>query len=104
MPAQERPATDAEKTAPIQTRGLPIPDVPKRIIANEIEDRIKRGVYQPGENLPALTEMEKMTSAARGTIRAALKILSDQGYIRSVIGLGTTVLPREYWNHPEKLS
>ena len=86
-----------EKTAPIKVKGLPIPDVPKRIIANELRDRIKRGVYEPGEMLPSLTKLEEMTGVARGTIRAAISILSEEGYLRSVIGMGTTILPTEYW-------
>ena len=97
MPAQKRTAKQDEKTAPIQVRGLPIPDVPKRVLANELRSRIDRGVYEPGEQLPSLTELEKMTGVARGTIRAAIGILSDEGYLRSVIGMGVFVLPREYW-------
>lgn len=84
---------------PIQVRGLPIPDVPKRVLANAIRDRINRGVYKPGAELPSLTNFEQMTGVARGTIRAALKILSDEGYVRSVIGMGSYVLPREYWGN-----
>jgi DNA-binding GntR family transcriptional regulator len=103
MPAQKRSTKQDEKVAPIQVRGLPIPDVPKRIIANEIRSRIDRGVYPPGEMLPSLTTLEEMTGVARGTIRAAISILSEEGYVRSVIGAGTFVLPAEYWGHPENL-
>jgi len=96
MPAQKRTTSQDEKKAPIQVK-LPIPDVPKRIIANELKSRIERGVYEEGEQLPSLAELEKMTGVARGTIRAAVGILADQGYLRSVIGMGIFVLPREYW-------
>lgn len=109
MPAAKRTTQQDEKTAPIQVSGLAIPDVPKRIIANELRSRIQRGVYPPRETLPSLTELEAMTKdadgkqVARGTVRAALKILQDEGYVRSVIGQGTWVLDQEFWGHPEKI-
>lgn len=57
-------------------------------------------MYAPGEALPSLTELEKMTGVARGTIRAAIGILAEEGYLRSVIGMGAFVLPQEYWGNP----
>jgi GntR family transcriptional regulator len=103
MPAAKKDTTrEDEREAPIQVKGLEIPDVPKRVIASAIRDRIERGVYPEGEMLPSLVRLEAMTGGtARGTIRAALKILADDGYLRSVIGMGTTILPRKYWGHPE---
>jgi len=104
VPAQKKAATrEEERLAPINVRNLRIPGVPKQILAEAIKDRIVRGVYAEGEALPSLTELEKMAKVARGTIRAALGILAEQGYLKSVIGIGTYVLPREYWQHPELL-
>jgi len=104
MPASKKDtAREDEKLAPINVRNLRIPGVPKKILADALKDRITRGVYAEGEQLPSLTDLEKMTGVARGTIRAGLGILAEQGYLKSVIGIGTYVLPREYWNHPELL-
>src|SRR5579862_4995675 len=98
MPAEKPTFTEAQ-LAPINVRNLRIPGVPKQILAEAIKDRIVRGVYGEGEQLPSLTDLEKMAGVARGTIRAALGILAEQGYLKSVIGIGTYVLPNEYWGH-----
>lgn len=102
MPTQKKLTKEQEKTAPINMRP-DIPDVPKRLIFRALKDRLERGVYEPGEQLPSLEEMVGMTGAARGTVRAGLKLLADKGYVKSVIGSGTFVLPKDYWNHPELL-
>lgn len=103
MPAQKKTTREDEKLAPINVRNLRIPGVPKKILADALKDRITRGVYTEGEQLPSLADLEKMTGVARGTIRAALGILAEQGYLKSVIGIGTYVLPSEYWGKPELL-
>jgi GntR family transcriptional regulator len=105
MPAAKKDTTrEDERLAPINIRNQRIPGVPKQLLSAALKDRIVRGVYPGGSQLPSLTELEKMTGVARGTIRAALGILAEQGYLKSVIGLGTYVLPNEYWGHPEKLA
>jgi DNA-binding GntR family transcriptional regulator len=104
MPASEKDTTrEDERLAPINVRNRRIPGVPKQILADALKDRIVRGVYPVGPDFPSLTDLEKMTGVARGTIRAALKILAEQGYVKSVIGIGTWVLPNEYWGKPELL-
>jgi DNA-binding GntR family transcriptional regulator len=102
-PAKDTTEHGPEWDAPIPTKNLAIPATPKTIISDAIRDRIKKGVYEPRTTLPSLERMEKMTGAARGTIRAALKILAGEGYVRSVIGLGAFVLDEKFWGHPELL-
>jgi len=98
MPASKKDTTrEDERLAPINVRNQRIPGVPKQLLAAALKDRIVRGVYPEGSQIPSLTDMEKMTGVARGTIRAALSILAEQGYVKSVIGLGTYILPSEYW-------
>lgn len=97
MPARKKQMSrEEERLAPIDMHP-PIPDVPKRLLAAALKDRLERGVYEPGTAVPSLEEMVKMTGVARGTVRAGIKILAEQGYVKSVIGAATYVLPREYW-------
>ena len=87
-----------EKTAPIQVRGLAIPEIPKKAIADELRRRIVSGVYEPGEQLPSLAKLVDMTDgAAIGTIRAGLKILSGEKYTVTVQSMGTFVNDQAWW-------
>ena len=88
---------EAAKKAPIQVRGLAEPDLPKRVIAHELYDRIRRGVYLPGEQVPSIADLMAMTETAKNTCRAALDLLRDAQVIKTLTGFGTFVRPKEDW-------
>jgi DNA-binding FadR family transcriptional regulator len=103
MPPTKRDQEDearrkAAQRAPIQTRGLPVPDLPKNIVANELLDRIKRGIFQPGEQVPSIAEVMTMANVAKNTARSALDQLRDANYIKTLTGFGSFVNPPEMWN------
>lgn len=61
------------------------------IIARTIAERIRGGVHQPGDRLPAERDLAQQYGGARGTIRAALDRLESQGLIVRRVGSGTFV-------------
>jgi len=65
------------------------------ILRAQIED----GTYQPGGRLPSEVACMQRYHLARNTIRQALKVLRDQGYIQTRGQRGSRVLPRSEW-HP----
>jgi len=96
-------STDADRRkaaqyAKIKTRGLEDAEYPYKIIADELRDRITKGIFKPGERVPSITELMTMADAAKNTCRAGLDILREQGFIKTLAGLGTTVRPEKYWN------
>ncbi len=64
-------------------------------IAQVIRAQILDEEYLPGDRIPSENEMCQLYSATRGTIRRALQLLVDEGYLRSERGKGTFV------NYPE---
>ncbi|WP_082676505.1 trehalose operon repressor [Shouchella shacheensis] len=59
----------------------------KQLIAS-----IEEGRFQTGETLPSENELARTYDASRETIRKALKMLSEHGYIQKVQGKGSIVL------------
>lgn len=64
-------------------------------IADELRHRIETGVYQPRHAIPSLTALTQEFGAARNTIRKVIKHLADEGLVRTEMGVGTFVTPRE---------
>src|SRR5262249_46032013 len=60
-------------------------------IARAIAERIRNGVHQPGDRLPAERDLAQQFGGARGTIRAALDRLESEGLITRRVGSGTFV-------------
>ena len=60
-------------------------------IADDIISKIKNDVYLIGSLLPAEREFMEIYSVQRTTVRRGLDILSREGYIRKVAGLGSVV-------------
>jgi GntR family transcriptional regulator len=58
----------------------------------DIKQAIKDGKYPVGSFLPAEAELCEQYSASRTTIRKALSILGEEGYLRIKQGRGTEVL------------
>lgn len=67
------------------------PDVPRSLqIADEIERRIKEGVYPPKHPIFELRIVQEF-GVARETARKATSILRDRGLIYTVRGMGSFV-------------
>lgn len=60
-------------------------------VVEHIKDRIAQGVYQKGELLPSERELMEELHIGRVTVREGLRILSEEGVIRSVKGKGSFV-------------
>ena len=60
-------------------------------IADDILEKIKNGTYAIGTLLPPERELMAVYKVQRTTIRRGLEILSSEGYIKKVAGLGSVV-------------
>ncbi|TES54178.1 trehalose operon repressor [Halalkalibacterium halodurans] len=65
-------------------------------LAKEIDD----GKRLPGEKLPSEHELTELFATSRETIRKALKLLSEHGYIQKIRGKGSIVLDRSTFDFP----
>ncbi|MBB5140500.1 DNA-binding GntR family transcriptional regulator [Thermocatellispora tengchongensis] len=66
-------------------------------VAAAVAEGIKRGGYQPDEVLPSETEMMEEHGVAKKTVRAALALLREQGWVYTVPAIGTFVASRDKW-------
>ncbi len=83
-----------------------------RTVADDLRRKIRSGEYQPGDRVPSSRDLEKAYDIANMTARSALRVLVDEGLIRTAVGRGNFVadpLPPEApagaegEEHPEKL-
>lgn len=61
-------------------------------IYNEIADEIQKGQFKPRDILPSESELCERFSASRETIRKALNLLVQNGFIHKIQGKGSVVL------------
>ncbi|MCP3761837.1 trehalose operon repressor [Domibacillus sp. A3M-37] len=61
-------------------------------IYEELADKMKSGTFQPGELIPSEHELAARYETSRETIRKALTLLSQNGYIQKLRGKGSVVL------------
>lgn len=61
-------------------------------ICKKFEDWIREGIYKEGDKLPSETELAHQFNVSRMTIRHSLRILSEQGFIRILDGVGSYVM------------
>jgi GntR family transcriptional regulator len=64
-----------------------------RILQDELSDRIRSGVYRPGQALPPQRKLAASLGVTLMTLRQALRGLSDQGLVVQQPGRGTFVTP-----------
>jgi len=57
-------------------------------IAQEIQDVILAGGYQPGSRMPDEAELAERYGVGRSTVREALRLLGGRGYVRIATGSG----------------
>jgi DNA-binding GntR family transcriptional regulator len=73
-------------------------DVPKYLqLAGIVRAQIKSGELQPRRAVPSELYLSQRYDIARDTVRKAMALLREQGYVYVVRGLGTFVSPREDW-------
>ena len=62
-----------------------------KLIAKEIEDKVKNGILQKGSLMNSELTTQKEYGVSRVTVRKAYKILAEKGIIRTVHGVGTFI-------------
>jgi GntR family transcriptional regulator len=68
---------------------------PYRQLAAILKGRIESGDLAPRSPLPSITRLQQEHGLAKGTVRKAIALLVDEGYVRVEPGWGTFVVPRE---------
>ncbi|WP_246945401.1 trehalose operon repressor [Bacillus pinisoli] len=69
-------------------------------IYNELSKKIKTGELAPNTLLPSEHEMTELYETSRETIRKALNLLSQNGYIQKVRGKGSIVIDVNKYDFP----
>ena len=69
-------------------------------IYRDILGRIEQNIYNAGDTLPGEYELMKIYSASRDTVRKALLLLAQNGYIQKSKGRGSIVLDRQRYDFP----
>lgn len=64
-------------------------------VADTIRDKIKSHIYALSSKLPTEPELMKVFGVGRSSIREAIKILVNDGYLRVQQGVGTFVISSE---------
>ncbi|MEU9745255.1 GntR family transcriptional regulator [Streptomyces niveus] len=62
-----------------------------RELADKLAERIKRGDYEPGQQLPQIRELVAEGEGSKSTVHAAYKALEAEGLVTSSRGHGTVV-------------
>ncbi|RFU82903.1 GntR family transcriptional regulator [Streptomyces triticagri] len=62
-----------------------------RQVADDLRRKIRAGEYQPGARVPSSRDLEKAYDIANMTARSALRVLVDEGLIRTAVGRGNFV-------------
>ncbi|TDL62962.1 trehalose operon repressor [Rhodococcus qingshengii] len=71
-----------------------------QIIFNTIVDQIKSGEIPPNSLLPSENELKELYDTSRETIRKALNLLAQNGYIQKVRGKGSIVIDINKFDFP----
>lgn len=62
-------------------------------VKEDLEKKIANGIYKPGNFIPTEQELEEYYRVSRTTIRKAVTMLVDDGYLTILRGVGTKVAP-----------
>jgi GntR family phosphonate transport system transcriptional regulator len=65
-----------------------------RRIADELEQSIARGTFEPGSKLPGEIDIAERFGVNRHTVRRAIAALAQRGLVRAERGSGTFIEPR----------
>jgi DNA-binding GntR family transcriptional regulator len=80
-------------TAPRKPAALP----PYRRIALDLIDRVRSGEWPPERVLPSEAHLMAEYGAAKETVRRAVAVAREAGWVYTVARRGTYVSPREGW-------
>lgn len=69
-------------------------------VASKLQEKILKGTYKINEKLPVEAELMKSYGVGRSTIREAVKILVNSGFLRVQQGIGTFVDDTSGINEP----
>jgi len=69
-------------------------------IYNDLSLQIRKGVFQPNDLLPSEHDLSEQYKTSRETIRKALNLLSEHGYIQKIKGKGSVVLDVGKYDFP----
>lgn len=61
-------------------------------IADTLRRRIMRGEYRKGDLIPTASQLEELFSVSNITVRKALSVLANEGWVQGGRGVGTTVI------------
>lgn len=64
---------------------------PSRQVAAIIEAAIRSGEFRPGSAIPSENDLMQMTGLGRKSVRKAVRILRDDGLVRTVATRGSYV-------------
>ncbi|BAM48323.1 MAG: trehalose operon repressor [Amphibacillus sp.] len=70
------------------------------LIYQSLVERIEREEWEVGELLPSENELKDAYQTSRETIRKALNLLSQKGYIQKVRGKGSVLIERNKFDFP----
>lgn len=70
------------------------------LIYQSLVERIEREEWEVGELLPSENELKDAYQTSRETIRKALNLLSQRGYIQKVRGKGSVLIERNKFDFP----
>jgi GntR family transcriptional regulator len=63
-------------------------------LAQELRARIRSGEWRPGERMPSEPELARLSTVSRSSMRAAIAMLEEEGYVQRRRGSGTYVTHR----------
>ncbi|WP_241563810.1 GntR family transcriptional regulator [Nonomuraea polychroma] len=79
--------------APRKQRKVPL----YQQIATDLAEQIKAGEYLPRRPIPGESALVQQYGVARETVRRAMALLREQGWIYTVAQRGSYVSPKESW-------
>lgn len=69
-------------------------------IYQDLKEKIEAEIYATGSLLPSESALQDMYQASRDTVRKALRLIKDDGFIQSQKGKGSTVINRQEYVFP----
>ncbi|MFC5825245.1 GntR family transcriptional regulator [Nonomuraea insulae] len=69
-------------------------------IAQIIRKKIKAGELEERQLVPSESSLQQEHGIARGSVRRAMELLREEGWVITIQGRGTFVAPRDKW--PDK--
>jgi GntR family transcriptional regulator len=66
-------------------------------LAMIIRQRIKAGDWKERQLVPSESSLQQEHGIARGSVRRAMELLREEGWVVTIQGRGTFVAPQENW-------